>query len=49
MLAGAGELAGMVMGFKGKVDEGIRRAVLGYIMAFPVALKVSWGLLKFIA
>lgn len=46
VLAGASELAGLVMGIKGKVDDDdydsdrrIKKAVLGYIMAFPVALK----------
>ncbi|KAH7662995.1 Bestrophin/UPF0187 protein [Dioscorea alata] len=42
VMAGADELAGMVisMGARdGGVDAGVRRALLNYIMAFPVALK----------
>lgn len=35
----AGELASMVLNLSGKNDLRIRRAVLKYIMAFPVALK----------
>lgn len=44
VMAGTSELATLVMGIKGRYDnddERIRRAALAYIMAFPVALKVS--------
>ncbi|XP_020095074.1 UPF0187 protein At3g61320, chloroplastic-like [Ananas comosus] len=37
VIAGANELAGLVMSAKER--DGIRRAILNYIMAFPVALK----------
>ncbi|XP_008806803.1 UPF0187 protein At3g61320, chloroplastic-like isoform X1 [Phoenix dactylifera] len=42
VVAGANELAGMVIsgrGHNGGADAGVRRALLNYIMAFPVALK----------
>ncbi|ONK56970.1 uncharacterized protein A4U43_C10F15210 [Asparagus officinalis] len=40
VLAGASELAGLVMGVRARVEDlGVKRAVLGYIEAFPVALK----------
>lgn len=42
VLAGASELAGLVMAVRARVDDlGLKRAVLGYIEAFPVALKVN--------
>ncbi|XP_020248600.1 UPF0187 protein At3g61320, chloroplastic-like [Asparagus officinalis] len=42
VLAGASELAGLVMGVRARVEDlGVKRAVLGYIEAFPVALKES--------
>lgn len=46
VVAGASEMAGIVisaagLGRSGGEDSGIRRALLSYIMAFPVALKVG--------
>ncbi|KAG1355052.1 putative UPF0187 protein, chloroplastic [Cocos nucifera] len=44
VVAGANELAGMVMSVRGNncgADAGVRRDLLNYIMAFPVALKVG--------
>ncbi|XP_072963046.1 voltage-dependent chloride channel 1, chloroplastic-like [Typha angustifolia] len=43
VVAGTGELAGLVMAAKGRdggaVDHVVKKALLNYIMAFPVALK----------
>lgn len=42
VLTGAGELATLVLNLSGKGDLRIRRALIKYIMAFPVALKVCY-------
>jgi ion channel-forming bestrophin family protein len=42
VITGAGELASMVLNLSEKDDLKIRRALIKYIMAFPVALKVCY-------
>lgn len=42
VMAGASELAGIVMSVKGREDDaGVKRSLLNYIIAFPMALKVN--------
>lgn len=44
VISGAGELASMVLNLGEKDDLRIKRALINYIMAFPVALKVCSGM-----
>lgn len=43
VIAGTNEFArGVIAGLENEADAGLKKALLQYIMAFPVALKVSW-------